>query len=80
MKKFLIWVGVLLGMAVAAFVLWKDWTRHLESATERVMKDLPKEVGVATKDYQSRLGIAMRSVQDAKKAEVIDRFTKAFGG
>lgn len=80
MKKFWVGLGTGIGLLVAAFLLWKNSTKHEDQATSDILKDLPKEIGMASQEYMKMITKRKAELETAKASEVIEKFKKAFGG
>jgi hypothetical protein len=77
MKKFLIGLGIGIATAVTLFFLL---TGHQASAEEAVIKDLPKDIGIATEEYKKRVAAKRAELQKATADAIAEKFNKAFGG
>jgi uncharacterized protein involved in exopolysaccharide biosynthesis len=77
MKKWILWLVTAVATGVALFFLF---TKHSYDAETAVLKDLPKDLGIATEAYKSRVAQELKKLQDAKAAEIAAKFAKAFGG
>jgi uncharacterized membrane-anchored protein YhcB (DUF1043 family) len=80
MKKFWAGFGLVLGVVIGAVVLFIERARLLEVAQGRVLKDLPKEVGIASEEYRKLVEDHFVKLASARQLEIAQRFKSAFGG
>jgi hypothetical protein len=80
MKKVLAWLGGIIVAVVTYFTLAFLLQKHTATAESIVIGSLPKDVGIATEDYKSRVAEKTLALQNAKADEIAAKFKSAFGG